>query len=136
MWQLRAAQARAEVAAARGAWPAALELATASIAASQAHGRVKYQTMAHVTRAHALLALGRKPEALADLRRAVALARPTGDPAMLLRAGAALLAVEGDDQLARDMRATAEHIRLALPDDDMRRRFESAEPVRQALAFR
>lgn len=134
LWRLRTAQARAELALARGEWEAALALADASLEESQAHGRVKYQALGLEARAKALVSLGRTHEAIEDLRQAVALARPTGDPAMLLRAGAALLAVDGDDDLAREVRAAAEQIRAALPDEAARRAFEAAEPVR--LGFR
>jgi tetratricopeptide (TPR) repeat protein len=133
LWRLRAAQARAEVALARGASEEALALADASIAASQSHGRVKYQTLGLQTRAGALLALGGKPEAIATLRQALALARPSGDPAMLVRIAGALLAIEGDEELAGEARETAERIRAALPDDAVRRRFEAAEAVQRVI---
>jgi tetratricopeptide (TPR) repeat protein len=133
LWRLRAAQARAELSLARGAWDQALEHSEASLAASQTHGRVKYAALALEARAAALLALGRKAEALGDLRRAVELARPSGDPAMLLRVGAALLAVQGDDVLAAEVSAAAAGIHAALPDPQVRRQFESTELVQRWL---
>jgi predicted RNA polymerase sigma factor len=61
--------------------------------------RVEYQVLALGTRARALNRLGRGKEAVADLRRAVQLARPLGDPALFPRVAAALLALDGDEGL-------------------------------------
>jgi hypothetical protein len=49
---------------------------------------------------------------------------------MFLHTAAALLALDGDDTLAAEARAAAHRILAALPDAEMRRRFEAAEPVR------
>jgi hypothetical protein len=57
-------------------------------------------------------------------------ARPAGSPALFLRPATALLALDGDDALAAEARAAADRITAALPDPEMRRRFEAAEPVR------
>jgi hypothetical protein len=54
---------------------------------------------------------------------------------MLLRAATALLAIEGDDALATEARQAAQRIAAALPDAEMRRRFEAAEPVRMLSRF-
>jgi len=132
LWKLRFAQARAELALARGDWHEALRRADTAIAQSSARGRVKYQVAGLGTRGQALAATGRTHEAIAELRSAVDLARPIGDPAMFLRAAAGLLAVEGDDRLAAEALATANRIRATLPDAEMRRRFEDAE-VLQSL---
>jgi hypothetical protein len=43
---------------------------------------------------------------------------------------AALLAIEGDEALAAEAAGAAQRIAAALPEGDMRRRFEAAEPVR------
>jgi tetratricopeptide (TPR) repeat protein len=130
-WQMRLAEARAEIALARGDWEEALRPAEDTITQSRASGRVKYQVAGLRSRAQALASLGRHREAIADLRSAVALARPIGDPAMFLHTAAALLAIEGDDTLAAEARAAAHRILAALPDAEMRRRFEAAEPVRR-----
>src|SRR5262249_48071312 len=98
---------------------------------SRDRGRVKYQALGLKTRAQALAALGRTREAIVDLRGAVDLTRPTGDPAMFFQVAAALLDVEGDDALAREAYATAQRISAALPNDEMRRIFEVAEPVQR-----
>jgi len=129
LWRLRLAEARAEIALARGDWEETLRLAEDAIGQSRARSRVKYHAVGLETRAGALAALGRTREAIADLRNAVKLTRPTGDPAMFLRAAAALLKLEGDDALLAEARVAAQRIAIALPTDEMRRRFRDAEPV-------
>jgi tetratricopeptide (TPR) repeat protein len=130
IWGLRFAQARAELALARGDGDEAVRLAADVIAQSGACQRVKYQVAGLGTRGKALAALGRCKAAVRDLRQAVALARPVGDPAMFLRAAATLLELEGDGDLAAEARIAAQRIAAALPDGPMRLRFEAAEPVR------
>ena len=71
--------------------------------------------LALVTRAQALSKLGRMREAIGDLRSAVQLARPQADPALFLRSVAALLELDGDDQLAAEAHALA---RLVTGDHD------------------
>ncbi|MCX6922911.1 MAG: hypothetical protein NT154_06835 [Verrucomicrobia bacterium] len=127
--QLRLRQARAELACARRDWAGALEAALAAISESQARGRTKYVVMALETRSRALAALGRKQEAISDARNALQLARPVGDPALFLRAATTLLALDGDDVFLLETRKTAGRILAELPDDEMRRHFETAEPV-------
>src|SRR5262249_37773951 len=95
LWMLRLAEARAELALARGEWEEAIGFADDAIAQSMLRGRVKYQAAALETRAKALVALGREHEAIAGLSRAIDLVRPVGDPAMFLRAAASLLALDG-----------------------------------------
>jgi tetratricopeptide (TPR) repeat protein len=130
LWSLRLKQARAEIAFARGDWSDALTLASAAIAECESRGRAKYVVAGLETRGKSFAALGRVHEALDDFRRAVQLARAMGDPALLLRASSSLLATEGDDALLSEARATARRIISELPNAEMRRRFESAEPVR------
>ena len=132
LWSLRLAEARAEIALARGNWEEALQWAGDAIERSRARQRVKYEVIGRTTRAQALRALGRTKEAIADLSRAVALARPVGDPALFLRPATGLLAVDGDDGLSAEAGSAVQRIRDALPDADMLARFEAAEPVRTA----
>ena len=135
LWQLRLRQVRAEIACAKGNWAGALECAQAAISESRACGRAKYHVLGLETRARALAGLGRKAEAIRDLQAAVRLARPMGDPALFLRVAGTLLAVEGDDQLLLETRETAGRILAELPDAEMRRHFEAAEPVRNLRPF-
>ncbi|MDP9369760.1 MAG: tetratricopeptide repeat protein, partial [Chloroflexota bacterium] len=130
LWRLRLAEARAEIALARGGWDEALRWADEAIAQSRARGRAKYEVFGLMTRAQALTALGRAKEASADLRSAVALARPVGDPSLFLRSAAGLLAVDGDDALAAEGRTVFRRIAEAIPDVDLHLRFEAAEPLR------
>jgi tetratricopeptide (TPR) repeat protein len=131
LWQLRLAQARAEIALARGDADEAQRWAEQSIQQSQRRERVKYQVSGLVTRGQALATRQRGAEAIRDFQLAVDLARPLGDPALFLRAAAALLALDGDGDLAAEARAAARRIAAALPDAAMRGRFLAAEPVRR-----
>jgi tetratricopeptide (TPR) repeat protein len=130
LWRLRFAQARAEFALARGSFDESQHLANTALQEGREVGRVKYEVLALTTRAQALAALGRTIEATADLRTALEVARPTGDPALFFRVAAAVLAIESDDALAQEAQATAQRIRAALPDGAMRQAFDAAEPVR------
>jgi tetratricopeptide (TPR) repeat protein len=129
LWRLRLAEARAEIALARGDWEETLGLAEDAIDQSHVRGRVKYHAVGLETRAGALAGLGRTREAIADLHNAVELTRPSGDPAMFLRAAAALLKLEGDDALLAEAWAAAQRMAAALPNDEMRRGFQAAELV-------
>jgi tetratricopeptide (TPR) repeat protein len=131
LWRLRLAQARAELALARGDAEDALRLVEHAIAQSQARGRVKYHAFGLETRARALNILGRKHAAIAEARSAVELIRPIESPALFLRAAAALLDLDGDDTLLAEARRAAQGIASALPNDELRRRFLAAEPVRR-----
>ena len=130
LWALRLAEARAEIALAQGKTEEALRWADEAIAQCRARGRVKYEVLGLMTRGNALSAAGRASEAIADFRRALSLARPVGDPALLLRTIGCLLAVDGDDVLAEEGAATVERIVDALPDANERRRFETIGPQR------
>jgi tetratricopeptide (TPR) repeat protein len=129
-WQLRLANAHTELAMARGEWDAALGWADDTIERSSAVGRVKYQVTGLRARATALAALGHTHAAVAELRRAIALARPAGDPALFVRVAGTLLAIDGDDELAAEAQAAAGRIVAALPEPAMRRLFVSAAPLR------
>lgn len=127
VWLLdvRFTQARAELAAARLEWDKAFALAEESLALSRLRGRIKYEALALQTRARALKNLGRAPEALDDMRAAVALARETGDPALFVRAALAQLELERDDALMAQTRDAARHISRELADEMLRSRFEA-----------
>jgi hypothetical protein len=58
------------------------------------------------------------------------MARALGDPAVLLRTYTTLLAIDGDDELLEETRSVARRISAELPDEEMRRLFLNAEPVR------
>ena len=69
-------------------------------------------------------------EAIADLRRTLALASLLDDPALFLSVATALLYIDGEEMLAGDARAVAGRAVQALPAEPMRRRFTDAEPLR------
>jgi tetratricopeptide (TPR) repeat protein len=133
LWRLRFAQAQAELAQARGDHEQALQRADEAIARGRKHGRIKYQVAGLQVRAQALASLGQQRATITDLQSAVGLARGTGDPAMLVRAAAVLLAIDGTDALLSEARSAVERINGALPDAEMRRRFQEAEPVHTIL---
>ncbi len=130
LWRLRLAQARAEIAVAREAWPEAVIAANAAIADSRARGRRKYEAAGLRTRASALLALGHTADALAELRAALRLARGTGDPVLFLRVASTLLALDGDDALADEARAVAARVLQHVPEGRLLHSFTASEPVR------
>jgi hypothetical protein len=108
LWALRLAWARAEVSAARGDGEEAERWAAETLARARGT-RPKDEAAALVT-ARPFSRRGRHPEALADLDRALAIARGSGDPALLLRAAIPSQALEGSDQLAQEFRAVEQQI--------------------------
>jgi DNA-binding SARP family transcriptional activator len=132
LWSLRLAEARAELALAADDDESALTWADQAIRQSIARRRVKYQVIGLGTRARALLGLGRSREAITDLEDAVTLARQVGDPALVLRAAGALLAVDGNDTLAAEVATRAREIADALPEPALRQRFLAGALARAA----
>lgn len=135
LWRLRLSQARAELALARGAFDTAVVEASDGIDRSRARARPKYEALGLIARARALRALGRTREAIADARQAVAVTRRMADPALLLVALDAVLAVEGDDTSLAEARALVACISTDLPDEIMRRRFMASEVVQRVNHF-
>lgn len=133
LWAVRVAQARAELSLARQDRSLAVEEAAMAARQSRALGRAKYEALAFITSARALGELDRTHEAAANARRAIALARRTADPALLLSALATLLALDGDDALLAEARALTGHITAALAtsDETMQSRFVTSETVRR-----
>jgi hypothetical protein len=74
LWQLRLAQARAELALARERFDEAIAMSTESVEQGRARRRPKYETLGLITRSSGFRALGRVPEAIADARRALGIA--------------------------------------------------------------
>jgi tetratricopeptide (TPR) repeat protein len=130
LWRMRIAEARAEVALAQGDWEEAFQWAELGITRSREFGRPKYEALGLHSRASARLVGGHKRQAIEDLRRALALARSTDDPALQLRIGTSLLEIDGDDELLTELKATATGIAATLPTERVRRAFEAAEPVK------
>src|SRR6185503_18044603 len=117
IWEMRMAQARED-------WTGALELAESSLALRLHRGRIKYEVAARLAKAKALTALGRKHDSITELRKALELSRPVGDPAMLLRVITALLPIDGNEDLLEEARALARKIIAELPTPEMLKCFE------------
>lgn len=115
-------------------WPQALEWANQAIRHSEGK-RLEYHALGLWTRAHAYRALGRRHEAIANLKQALEIARTLSDPAMFVRVASLLLELDGDDPLARDAAAAVKQILAELPEAGMRRQFTEAEPVRRIQRF-
>jgi tetratricopeptide (TPR) repeat protein len=131
LWQLRMTQARAELALARGDFEVTVAEAQEGSALSRSRRRPKYEALGLITAAQALSGLGRTHEAIENARRAIAVARPTADPALLLQAVDALLTLDGNDPLAGEARDLTHRILAALPDETMRGRFTNSEVVQR-----
>jgi DNA-binding winged helix-turn-helix (wHTH) protein/tetratricopeptide (TPR) repeat protein len=131
LWQLRLAQARAELALARGAIDDAIALAGEAIDTSHARRRPKYEALGFMTRARSLHARGETRSAIADARRALQIAEAIADPALLLLTLDVLIDLDGSDELAAQAGATIDRIRRFLPDDSMRAVFDASEVVQR-----
>jgi tetratricopeptide (TPR) repeat protein len=130
LWRLRFAQARAEIALARGKGEEVIRLTEEVLGQSRGR-RPKYQALGMVTRARGLATLGRTRSAITDLHQAVKVARSVSDPALFLHTAVALLELDGDDALMHEAQSVTGAILSALPNEPMRERFRTAEPVRR-----
>ena len=135
LWRIRLAQIEAEIALARTDYQETVRLASASIEASRARMRPKYESAALATRGQALGALGRKREAMTDLQAAVDLARGMSEPAMFVRTAAMLLRVEPSASLADEAAQSTARVLDSLSNPKLRRSFEGSEAVRLISAL-
>jgi tetratricopeptide (TPR) repeat protein/transcriptional regulator with XRE-family HTH domain len=126
LWKLRLAEARAEIALARGDTEQATAHASDAIAQARILGRSKYVAIGLTTRASALARLGQVDEAVNDLRAAVQVARTTGDPSLLLQSLIPLRALDGRDQRTAEIEILAGQIAQSIPGPELRGRFGSA----------
>jgi tetratricopeptide (TPR) repeat protein/predicted Ser/Thr protein kinase len=127
LWRLRLSQARAELALERGDWQAAIAAATDAIADGHARPRPKYEALGLVTRARAKKAIDDVPGAIVDASCGVEIARRFGDPALLLKALAVQIDVDGSDALVSEARACSDRILSQLDDARLRERFLGSE---------
>ena len=127
LWDVRMCQVRAELAFARGEWEVARLEAIEGIGQSRKCSRRKYEALGLMTRARALQRLERTQEAILDAKLAVAVARSTEDPALLLQALDLLIQIDGDDSLAAEARDVYGRIVDALPEGDLRHRLGAWE---------
>jgi hypothetical protein len=130
LWRLRLAEARAELALAEDKWSEAVELANDAIRQSQLRGRPKYQALGFRSRALGLHGIARTREAIGELHQAVELARPTGDPALLVQVATPLLALDGNDALLAEIQAAVGRIVAAAPSEGLKQAFLAAERIR------
>jgi tetratricopeptide (TPR) repeat protein len=121
-WNMRLWQARAELAAARGAWTEAIRAATNVIDQGRARHRLKYEALGLAARARARERLGAR-EAVDDARTAVDVARRLADPAVLLECLMALLEIDGSDALLDEAQQTARGILGTLSQESLRSAF-------------
>ena len=136
LWQLRLAQARAEIALARNALDDAVAMATEAIEMSRARRRPKYEALGFMTRARSLHAAKRTQAAIADARQAVEIATAIADPSVQLLTLDTLLDLDGTDELMLQARAVSERIQTSLPDDALRALFCASEIAQRVLGRR
>jgi hypothetical protein len=129
IWRSRLAVLFAEIFAARGEWELALTHAESCIRGCQVLQRVKYRLLAEHVRARALAALGRRDDAVASARASLDEARRYEDPAMLLRAAAALIALDRDVRARDDIAECAARIERGLPLESSRVAFRRGAPL-------
>ncbi len=125
LWRMRFALVRAELALVQENWEEALTAAEEAISRARTAGRVKYEVAGLVVRGQALARQKVVDRGMADLQTAVERARKLGDPAVFLRAAAALLATRGDDALAAEARGVARRTAASLPTVKLREQFEA-----------
>jgi DNA-binding winged helix-turn-helix (wHTH) protein/tetratricopeptide (TPR) repeat protein len=135
LWHLRLAQARAELALARGDALQSIAMATEAIEISRARRRPKYEALGLVTRARGLHAAARTREAVSAARNATEIATAIDDPALLLLALDALLYLDGTDELMAQARAVSNRILASLPDDSLRATFHASEVVQRMQRY-
>ena len=87
-----------------------------------------------MTLARSLASTGRKQEALAELGAAVATARRLANPALHVLVAAELLALEPDDDVAVEARASVDRVRAHLSEPALRQAFFAADAVRTIAA--
>jgi hypothetical protein len=130
LWEMRLAQAQAEIGLANGDGEKAIQFAQKSLHQSQATGRIKYQAAALETRGKALVLMGKKRnEGIGDLQKAIKLVRPVQDPLMFLRAAYALLCIERDNELIKEVKKVVEQVKESLLNTSLYRPFDESEPV-------
>lgn len=129
IWRSRLGVLYAELFALRGDWKNALRHSASCIAGCDALLRVKYRLLAEHVHTRALAALGRHEEALATARRSLEEARRYPDPAMMMRAAAALLDLGEDERARSELAGAAARIENSLPDESARRAFRDGAPL-------
>jgi tetratricopeptide (TPR) repeat protein len=120
VWRMRLDELRAELALRAGEHEIAIEAATRGLERATKSSRPKYCVWSRCVRAAALAALGK--QCADDFDAALADARSMNEPALLLHAMRASLAVRPDEALAVEARALLQSIAAAHPDETTRAR--------------
>lgn len=130
LWKMRLAQAQAEIGLALGDGEKAIQFAEKSLHQSQTIGRIKYQAAALETRGKALVLMGKKrKEGIEDLQKAIQLVRPVQDPLMFLRAAYALLCIERDNELIKEVKQVVKQVKESLFNTSLYRPFDESDPA-------
>jgi class 3 adenylate cyclase/tetratricopeptide (TPR) repeat protein len=132
LWKLRLAEAKSEIAYARGRYDEAIEWATRAVDEGAAKMRFKYQVLGHISRAKALAASGNVDKTGADLREALSIARKLSDPSLILRAALASRDIKPGEEVESEARAAATRIVDGLPGS-RRERFEQLDYIRPLI---
>jgi tetratricopeptide (TPR) repeat protein len=118
LWRERTNVLRAELALLRGELADALSRADASIEECRRHRRLKYQVIAQIVRARALVALAQKDVAADELLELLGRCEKALDPSLALRVGLALLAISRESKAETVVTERATRIEAALPAAD------------------
>jgi len=121
-WRMRLAQARAELALARGDEHEALIASSQVVEQSRARQRPKYQALGLRTRAQARARIARG-DARRDARLAADIARTIGDPGLLLDCLMVMIELDGTDALATELQQTVQGVLAHLSCEPLRGRF-------------
>ncbi len=130
LWKMRLAQAQAEISLALGDGEKAIQFAEKSLHQSQTTGRIKYQAAALETRGKALVLMGKKrKEGIEDLQKAIQLVRPVKDPLMFIRSAYALLCIERDNELIKEVKKVVKQVKESLVNTSLYRPFDESDPA-------
>jgi tetratricopeptide (TPR) repeat protein len=124
LWRQRLPVALAEVELVKGNHAGVLAAANEALTVTERYQRKKYQVLALAVRSRAHLASRDPSSARVDARRAEAIARELGDPAIQLRVARTLLEIEpSDPAVLAAADALTTRIQSALPDASTRASF-------------
>lgn len=125
LWETRFQHARAELALEREHYAEAMLHANDALASSRATERLKYEIRALETRARIFAAQNQRAAALTDLQTARARADVLRDPLLQLQVRLTTFQLTHDEHVAGDARALERRIGAALPDENLRARFQA-----------
>jgi predicted ATPase len=127
VWRMRLDELRAEIALRAGDFEGTIEAATRGLERATQNDRPRYRVWTRCLRAQALAALAR--DAGEDFDMALADARSTSEPALLLHALRASLAARPDEALRAEAQALVNAIAASHPEETTRARFSERAAV-------